>query len=120
MEETTVGHGRFNHQEEDEKDEQPEPSLHSNPSFDKQEDNQPSDIHEEGHIYLAYEECNEHIDNYVNDIYKEYFIIPIYNECEDGLLDDAPKEPAVCNHGLDHLEEIEGPKWDLSSCFSNS
>ena len=45
--------------------------------------------------------------------------MPIYDECEDGHLDDAPKEPTVCNHGLDHLEETEGPKWDVSSCPSN-
>ena len=55
MEETTVSHGRLNHQEEDEKDEQPKPALHSNPSFDEQEDNQPSDIHEEGDTNFLYE-----------------------------------------------------------------
>ena len=32
-------HEMSNHKEEDEKGEQLEPSLHSNPSFDEQEDN---------------------------------------------------------------------------------
>ena len=26
------------------------------------------------------------------------------------------KEPAYCNEGLYHLQEDEGPKWDVSSC----
>ena len=44
--------------------------------------------------------------------------MPRYNECEDGYLDDAP-QTTDCNNGLDHQED-EGPKWDVSSCFSNS
>ena len=39
---------------------------------------------------------------------------------DDDYLDYAPKEPTACNHGLEHLEETEGPKWDVSSCFPNS
>ena len=46
--------------------------------------------------------------------------MPIYDECEDGYLDNAPKGLVVCNNRLDHHEEGEGPKWDVSSCFSNS
>ena len=34
-------------------------------------------------------------------------------------MDNAPQEPAVCNNRLDHLEEDEGPKWDVSLCSSN-
>ena len=35
-------------------------------------------------------------------------------------MDNALEEPVVCNKRLDHLEEDEGPKWDVSSCSSNS
>ena len=34
-------------------------------------------------------------------------------------MDNAPKEPAVCNNRLDHQEEEES-KWDISLCFLNS
>ena len=44
--------------------------------------------------------------------------MPIYDECEDGHLDDTP-QAIDWNNGLDH-QEYEGPKWDVSSCFSNS
>ena len=70
MEETTIFHGRLNHKEEDEKGEQLEPAPHSNPSFYEQEDNQASDIHEESHPNLLYEECNENVENYVSDIFR--------------------------------------------------
>ena len=56
MEETIVCHGRLNHKEEYEKGEQLEPPLHSNPSFYEQEDNHPSDVHEESHPIFPYEE----------------------------------------------------------------
>ena len=94
--------------------------MHSNLSFNEQDDHQPNGIHEESHPNLLYEECNEHAENCVSNIFKEYFSMHIYDEREDGHLDDAPKEPTICNHGLDHLEETEGPKWDVSSCFPNS
>ena len=55
MEVTTVGHGRLNHQEEDEKGEQLASALHSNLSFYEQEDNHLSDVHEEGHTNFLYE-----------------------------------------------------------------
>ena len=42
--------------------------------------------------------------------------MPIYDEYEDGYLDNAPKETAVSNNRLYHLEVDEGPKWDPSSC----
>ena len=29
------------------------------------------------------------------------------------------KKPTVCNHRLDHLEEVEDPNWGVSSCYSN-
>ena len=47
------------------------------------------------------------------------FSTPIYDEYEDGYLDNATEELAVCNNRLDHLEEDEGPKWDVSSFPSN-
>ena len=50
---------------------------------------------------------------------KKYFGIPIYDKYENDYLDHALEEPIICNHGLDHLEETEGHKWDVSSCFSN-
>ena len=49
-----------------------------------------------------YEECNQPIANYVCGGFEEDFSPPIYDECEDGYLED------------------EGPKWDVSSCSSNS
>ena len=119
MEETSVCHEGLNHKEEDGKGEQLEPALDSNPSFNEQEDNQPNDVHEEIHPNFSYEYYNQHVEVCVSDIFEEDFSMPIYNECEDGHLDNTPKEPAVCNHRLDHLEEAEGPKWDVSSCFSN-
>ena len=42
MEEKTIFHERLNQEEEDEKGEQLEYSLHSHPFFDEQKDNQPS------------------------------------------------------------------------------
>ena len=59
MEETTTCHEMSNHKEGDEKDEQLEPALHPNPSFDEKKDNQPSDVHEESHPNFPYEECNQ-------------------------------------------------------------
>ena len=46
--------------------------------------------------------------------------MPTYDEYEDGHLDSAPEEPTICNNRLDHLEEEEDPKWDVSSYSSNS
>ena len=46
--------------------------------------------------------------------------MPIYDECEDGYLDNAPQEPVDCNNRLDHIEEEEDSKWDISLSFSNS
>ena len=56
MEETTVFHGRLNHKEKDEKGEQLELAMHSNPSFYEQKDNHSSDVHEESHPNFSYEE----------------------------------------------------------------
>ena len=61
MEATTVCHEGLNHKEEDEKGEQLESALQSNLSFNEQEDNQPSDIHEESHPNFLYEECNHRV-----------------------------------------------------------
>ena len=83
MEETTVWHEGLNHKEEDGKGEQLEPALLSNPSFDEQEDNHPSDVHEESHPNFPYEECDQRVENYVSDIFKEDFSKPLYYECED-------------------------------------
>ena len=90
MEETTVYHEGLNHKEEDGKGEQLETSLHSNPSFDEQEDNQPSDVHEESHPNFPYEECNQHVEVSVSDVFKEDFNMPLCYQCEDFHLDDAP------------------------------
>ena len=46
--------------------------------------------------------------------------MPLYYEFEDGHLDDAPQEAVGCNNGLDHQEEEDDSKWDVSSCFLNS
>ena len=46
--------------------------------------------------------------------------MPIYDECKHGHLDDAPQEPIVCNNRLDHQEEEEDSKWEVSLCFSES
>ena len=46
MEETTTFHEMSNHKEGDEKGKKLEPALHSNPYFDDQEDNHPSDLNE--------------------------------------------------------------------------
>ena len=88
---------------EDEKGWQLESALHSHPSFDEQEDNQPSDVHEDSCPSFPYEECNQHVQNSVSDIFKEDSIMPLYYECEDGHLDDAP-QATDCNNGLDHQE----------------
>ena len=101
-----------------EKGEQAESTLHSNPSIYEQEYNQPSFVQEECYN-LFYEECNQHVTNSVCNGFEEDFSPPIYDEYEDGYMDNAPKEPTVCNKGLDHLEEHEVPKWDVSSCSSN-
>ena len=104
---------------DDEKDIQVESALHSNiPSYEK-EDDQPSVVQEECYN-LFYEECNQLVTNFSCVGFEEDSNPPIYDEYEDGYLDNAPKEPAVCSKGLDHLKEDEGPKWDVSSCSSNS
>ena len=54
------------------------------------------------------------------DFFKECFNFPIYDECKNGYLDNAPQEPAVCNNRLDHQEEEEDSKWEVSLCFSKS
>ena len=86
---------------ENEKGEQVESSLHSNPSLYEQEDNQPSVVQEECYN-LFDEECNQSVTNFVCGGFEEDFSPPIYDEYEDGYSED------------------EGPKWDVSSCFSNS
>ena len=88
--------------------------------YDEQEDDQPSDAHEEGHPDFLYKDCNHHVEIYVSDVFKEDFIFPIYDECEDGYLDNSPQEPTICNNRLDHQEEEEDSKWDVSLCFSDS
>ena len=118
MEETTVCHEGLNHKEEDGKDEKLEISMNSNPSFDDREDNQPSDVHEESHPNFPYEDYNKHVEVPVSNVFKEDLSMPIYDECEYSHLDDAPQATNY-NNGLDHQED-EGPKWDVSSCFSNS
>ena len=95
-------HEISNHKEGDGKDEQLEPTLNSNPSFDEQEDNQSGDVYEESHPNFPYEECNQHVESYVSDIFKEYFSMPINDECEDEYLDNTPQEAIDYNNGLDH------------------
>ena len=46
--------------------------------------------------------------------------MPIYDKFEDNHLDDSPQEAIDCNNGLDHQEEEEDSKWDISLCFSDS
>ena len=46
--------------------------------------------------------------------------MPTYDEYEDDHLDNAPKEPKICNNIFNHLEEDEGLEWDISSCSSSS
>ena len=75
--------------------------MNSNPPFYEHEDNWPSVVQEECYN-LFYEECNHSITNSACGGFEEYFIPPIYDEYEDGYLED------------------EGPKWDVSSCSSNS
>ena len=48
------------------------------------------------------EECSQPVTNSICGGFEEDFSIPLYDEYEDGYLED------------------EGPKWDVSSCFSNS
>ena len=103
---------------DNEKGELVKSTLHSNPSLYEKEDNQPSVVQEECYN-LFYEECNQPVTNSVCDSFEEDFIPPIYDEFEDGYLDNAPKEPTVCNNRLDRLEEDEGPKLDVFSCSSN-
>ena len=116
MEETTACHEMSNHKEGDEKDEQIEPALHPNPSFDEQE----GDVQKESHPNFPYEECNKNVEFSISDVCKEDFSMPLYYECEEGYLDDAPPEATDCNNGLDHQEDGEGTKWDISLCFLNS
>ena len=76
-------------------------------------------IHEEGHTHFLYEECNQGVENSFSNVFKEDSSIPIYDERENGYLDNAPKEPKICNNRLDHQEE-EDFKWDIYLCFLNS
>ena len=101
MTETTVFPEGLKPKEEDEKGEQLEYDLHSHPSFDEQEDNQPSVVQEECYN-LFYEECNQPVTNSICGGFEEDFSPPIYDEYDYGYLD------------------YEGPKWDISSCSSNS
>ena len=103
---------------DDEKGRQVESALHSNlPSYE-QEDNQPSFVHEECYN-LFDEECNPPIKNFVCGGFEEDLNPPLYDEYENDNLDNAPEEPTIYNHRLDHLKESKGPKWDVSSCSSN-
>ena len=90
MEKTIAFHEGLNHREEDGEVEQLELALHSNPSFDEQEDNQPSDVHEEGHPNFPCEDYNRYVEVFVSDVFEEDFSMPLYCECEDGHLDDTP------------------------------
>ena len=76
-------------------------ALHSNPSLYEKEDNQPRVVQEECYN-LFYEECSQPVTNSICGGFEEDFSLPIYDEYEDGYLED------------------EGPKWDVSSCSSNS
>ena len=95
-------------------------ALHPNPSLDKQEYDQPSDVHEESHPNFPYGECNQHVENFVSDVFEGDLSMPIYDEGKDDHQDDTPQKPATYNNQLDHLEEAEDPKWHVSSCFSIS
>ena len=55
-------------------------------------DDQEGDVQEEGHANFLCEECNQHAANFFN----------------------IPKGPTVYNKRLDHLEEAEDPKGDVS------
>ena len=66
------------------------------------------------------EECNHPVTKSSYGGFEEDLSPPIYDEYEDDYLDNALEELAVYNHRLDHLEEFEGPKWDLSSRSLNS
>ena len=65
-----------------EKGEQAESTLHSNPSIYEQEYNQPSFVQEECYN-LFYEECNQPVTNSICGVFQEYFSPPIYDEYED-------------------------------------
>ena len=71
------------------------------PSNSKQKDDQPNVVQEEGYKGMFYQEA---FINSVNDGFEEDLSPLIYDEYEDDYLDNAPEEPPVCNHGLDHLE----------------
>ena len=83
--------------------EQPESTLHSNPSLDEQEGDQPSNVHEKSHPNFPYGKCNQNVENYVSDVFEGNLSIPIYDECKDDHMDDAPQEPATYKNKSDHL-----------------
>ena len=104
MRKTIVFHEGLNHKEKDEKGEQLESGLHSNPPFYEKEDGYPSNVQEDGHTNFLYENYNQHVENSVSDVIIEDFSSLIYDEYEDGYLDHAPREPTVCNKKMDHQE----------------
>ena len=68
-------------------------SLHFNPSYCEQNDDQTSDVQEECYNDLFYEDCNQLVTNSVIDGFQENFSLPIYDEYEDDYLDSVHKQP---------------------------
>ena len=58
----------------------------------KQKDDQPNVVQEDGYKGLFYEECNQSVINYVNDGFKKDFGPPIYDEYEEDYLGVIPKQ----------------------------
>ena len=95
MRKTTIFPEGLIPKEEDEKGEQIESALHSNPPFYEKVYGQPSNVQTESHTNFLCEDCRHHVENYGSNVFKGDFSMPIYDECKDGYLDNAPKQPIV-------------------------
>ena len=73
----------------EERYEQGELALHLNTSFNEQEDDHPSDVHEESHPNFPHGECNQHAKNVVSNNFKENFSLPIYDEQEGNVQEEG-------------------------------
>ena len=71
----------------------------------KQKDDQPNVVQEEGYKDLFYEECNQPTINSVRDGFKKVFSPPIYDEYEEDCLDVMPKKVAVDFVSSRHVNE---------------
>ena len=98
--------------EEDEKGEQLESALHSHPSFDEKDDNQPSVVMEECYNFF-YEECNQLVTSSISGGFKEDFSPPVEEEQEDDQPNNVQEEGHTILFYEDYNQHVENSVSDV-------